>query len=141
MPTRPAAALLLALLLPLTAAAAEPAKAPFEFERFQLVVLMRAPTWKQLPDAEGEALQASHIAHLTRMGEAGKAMVCGPFGDQRDPTWRGACLYRVGTPDEARALAEEDPAVKAGQLRVEVVTWAVAKGVLAFPKAPPTQAK
>ena len=38
---------------------------------------------------------------------------------------------------EARALAEEDPTVKAGQLRLEAVTWWVGKGYMSFPKAPP----
>jgi uncharacterized protein YciI len=142
---RPAALLAAVTLAGLApgARAADPAPAPaqaapaFEFETFQLVLLMRAPTWKKLPDAEAQALQAQHIAHLTRMGEAGKAVVCGPFGNQKDPAYRGACIYRVATPEEARELAEADPVVKAGQLRIEAVTWAVGKGYMTFPKAPP----
>ena len=116
---------------------AQPGKAAFEFERFQLVLLVRAKTWKQLPEAEAEALQAAHIGHLEKMGLAGHAVVCGPFDDQRDPSLRGACIYRVGSAEEARALAEQDPTVKAGQLRIEAVTWYVGKGYMAFPKAPP----
>lgn len=141
------AALLAALLACLPAAAAEPAPAPapaapragFEFERFQLILLVRAPTWKKLPDAEAEALQAAHLAHLTRMGDEGKAVVCGPFADQQDVSFRGACIYRVGSADEARALAEQDPTVKAGQLRIEAVSWYVGKGHMTFPKAPSPQ--
>jgi len=135
----------LLLLAPAAAPAAEPAAPPpaasappkFEFETFQLVLLMRAPTWKKLPDEEAQALQAKHIGHLTKMGEAGKAVVCGPFGNQVDPAYRGACIYRVATPEEARALAEQDPVIQAGQLRAEVITWAVGKGYMTFPKAPP----
>jgi len=117
--------------------APEPAKAKYEFDTFQLILLVRAPTWKKLPDAEAEALQAKHIAHLTKMGEAGKAVACGPFGDQKDITFRGACIYRVASVEEARALAEQDPTVKAGQLRIEAVTWYVGQGLMAFPRAPP----
>jgi uncharacterized protein YciI len=141
------AALLAAALLPLRAyadapaaaapAAAPPKGAPFEMESFQLVLLERAATWKKLPDAEAEALQAAHLGHLKKMGEAGKAVVCGPFDKQEDPRFRGACIYAVATPEEARALAAEDPAVRAGQLRVEVMTWWVGKGYMTFPKAPP----
>lgn len=116
---------------------AAPKDAPFEMEPFQLVLLVRAPTWRRLADAEAEALQKAHIGHLTRMGELGKAAVCGPFGDQADVALRGACIYRVGSAAEARALAEEDPVVKAGQLRIEAVTWWVGKGYMTFPKAPP----
>jgi uncharacterized protein len=115
-------------------ATAAPKGAPFEMESFQLVLLMRAPTWKKLPDAEAKALQAAHLGHLTKMGEAGKAVVCGPFDRQQDPAFRGACLYAVKTPEEARELAAQDPTVVAGQLRVEVMTWWVGKGVMTFPK-------
>ena len=115
--------------------AAAPAAQKFEFETFQLVLLVRAPTWRKLPDAEAEALQAAHIGHLEKMGSAGKAVVCGPFGDQKDVALRGACIYRVGSADEARAFAEDDPVVKAGQLRIEAVTWYVGKGYMTFPKA------
>ncbi len=118
---------------PAAPAAVPPAR--FEFETFQLVLLVRPADRKEIPRAEAEAIQAQHLAHLTRMAESGKMMVAGPFGDQSDPSLRGACLYRVATAEEARALAEADPAVKAGRLRVEVVTWYVGKGYLAFPKA------
>jgi uncharacterized protein len=121
---------------PDASATAGPKGGPFEMESYQLVLLMRAPTWKKLPDAEAKALQAAHIAHLTKMGESGKAVVCGPFDQQQDPAFRGACLYAVKTPEEARALASGDPTVTAGQLRVEVMTWWVGKGYMTFPKTP-----
>ena len=114
-----------------------PADAPFEMESFQLVLLVRAPTYRQLPDEEAKALQAAHLGHLGKMWETGKAVVCGPFGKQQDPSFRGACLYAVRTVEEARALAEADPVVKAGQLRIEAMTWWVGKGYMTFPKTPP----
>jgi len=146
MPMRTLAALLLSLAgLPVQALAADPTRPPappdaapakFEFEQFQLVLLVRPADRKEIPEAEAEAIQKQHLAHLTKMGESGKMVVAGPFGDQRDASLRGACLYRVATAEEARALAEADPAVKAGRLRVEVVTWYVGKGYMTFPKAP-----
>jgi hypothetical protein len=38
----------------------------------------------------------------------------------------------LGT-DEVRRLAENDPAVKAGRLKVEIVRWYFEKGAVAFP--------
>jgi hypothetical protein len=142
---RPALAILLsaAILLPASPLAAddakpaEPAKAKFEFETVQLVLLVRAPTWKKLPDGEAQALQKAHIGHLEAMGAAGKMVVAGPVGDQTDPAYRGICVYRVGSAAEAKALAEQDPVVRAGQLRVEAMTWYFGKGYMTFPKAPP----
>jgi uncharacterized protein YciI len=118
------------------AAASAPEGAPFDMESFQLVLLVRAPTWKKLPDEEAKALQSAHLAHLEKMWQTGKAVVCGPFDNQADPAFRGACVYAVKTVEEARELAGQDPVVKAGQLRVEVMTWWVGKGYMTFPKTP-----
>ena len=117
---------------PLPALAAD---APFEMESVQLVLLLRAPTWKKLPAEESAALQKQHMAHLTAMGESGRMVVAGPLADQADPAYRGVCIYRVGSVAEARALAEQDPIVRAGQLRVEAMTWWFGKGYMTFPKA------
>jgi uncharacterized protein len=148
MPGAPARHVILAALVglaPWPVQGAEPARPSgpaqvdqrrFEMESFQLVLLMRPTDWKPIPDAEAEEIQKQHMAHLERMGQSGKMVIAGPFGAQRDPSFRGACLYRVATPEEARALAEADPAVKAGRLRVEVITWHVGKGYMTFPKAP-----
>ncbi|HEU4382625.1 MAG TPA: YciI family protein [Anaeromyxobacteraceae bacterium] len=114
----------------------EPPKPPFEMESFQLVLLRRGPHWTPEVTPAVEALQKRHIGHLEAMHQAGKMVIAGPLGDQPDPTLRGVCLYRVGSVDEARALAEQDPAVQAGRLKVEAMTWWVGKGHLAFPKAP-----
>jgi uncharacterized protein YciI len=131
----------IAALLAVAIAAASPPlptvadDAPFEMETVQLVLLLRAPTWKKLPAEESAALQKQHLAHLTAMGESGKMVVAGPLSDQADPAYRGVCIYRVGSVAEARALAEQDPVVKSGQLRVEAMTWWYGKGYMTFPKA------
>lgn len=142
-PTRHLLALLLALAaLPAAAQApapmppAEPAEEPFEFEQFQLVLLKRPAERPELPEEQVMEIQRRHIAHLTAMGEAGHLLVAGPFSDQEDESLRGLALYQVGSVEEARRLAEADPAVAAGRLEVEVMTLHVGKGYLAFPKRP-----
>ena len=130
-----------AALVALVAAASQ-APAPAqkrEFEKYQLVLLKRGPASSPEQTDESRRIQAEHLAHLTKLGESGKLVIAGPFADQPDPTLRGMCLYRVGSVEEARALAEADPAVKAGRLRVEALTWYVEKGYMTFPKAPPAQ--
>jgi uncharacterized protein YciI len=66
------------------------------------------------------------------MREQGHLLVAGPFRDQDDDTFRGMCLYALPLA-EARSLAESDPAVRAGRMRVEALTWLTQKGALAFP--------
>jgi uncharacterized protein YciI len=124
---------LLAALLPGPAGA----EGKLVFERWQLVLLKKGPAWSPEVTLEVERIQREHLAHLGRMAESGKMMVAGPFERSDDPDLRGLCVYRVGTAEEARALASEDPAVKAGRLAVSVVTWMAEKGALAFPLARP----
>jgi uncharacterized protein YciI len=106
---------------------------PSAMERYTLVILKR-PLNGGAKVADPEALQRQHIGHLQAMAKAGKLVVAGPFDDQPDPRLRGMCLYRAPV-EEARRLAEEDPAVKAGRLEVEVLSWWVEKGALTFPIA------
>lgn len=133
-----------ALLVPTVAFAApqdteaEPSEAaesaaPMEFDTYQLVLLKRPAERPELPEDEAARIQAAHIGHLGRMAEEGYLVAAGPFGDQENEALRGLALYRVGSVEEARRLAELDPAVQAGRLEVEVMTWYTEKGAVAFP--------
>jgi len=124
-----AAAVLLAIAGLAFAQATKPASnAPAEMTTYQLVFLVRGDPSVPADPAERAALQERHLGHLKAMHEAGKLVIAGPFLD--DNAIRGICVYRVPTPEEARTLAEADPAVKAGRLKVEVHPWMVQKGIL-----------
>ena len=74
------------------------------------------------------------------MADEGHMLVAGPFAQQFDDRLRGMCLYNPSlTPERVRELAEADPAVIAGRLKVEVMDWYTAKGALAFPLANRTE--
>ena len=103
-------------------------------ERYSLVLLRRGPRAEEFTDQELERLQDAHLGHLRAMREAGHLLVAGPFGDQPDETLRGICLYRPPL-EETRALAEQDPSVQAGRMRVEVLSWYVPEGELQFSAA------
>jgi uncharacterized protein len=125
------------------AAEAEPsaaAPAPFVFEQYQLVLLRRPAEPTEYPRERVMEIQRAHLAHMGALGEAGHLVVAGPFSDQEDETLRGLALYQVGSVEEARRMAEADPAVQAGRLEVEVVTWNVEEGYMTFPKRPPVAA-
>ena len=79
-----------------------------------------------------------HVAFGRHFGELeGHPNLKNPFSDQPDERLRGMCLYRVGSIERARELAGADPAVKAGRLEVQVLTWWVKSGRMVFPKAVP----
>jgi uncharacterized protein YciI len=127
--------LLLAVPVSALAEEAKPPAPPPNMESYQLVLLWRGPRWSPEVTPEVRRIQEEHIGHLKAMATSGKLVIAGPFSDQPDPALRGMCLYRAGSVAEARALAEKDPAVQAGRLRVEVLTWWVERGYMAFPKA------
>jgi uncharacterized protein len=94
-----------------------------------LVLLKRPADPPAMSEAELDALQEQHLAHLAALKSAGKIAVSGPLGDQPDESWRGMCLYRTSI-EESRELAEQDPSVHAGRLSVDVLTWWTQEGAL-----------
>ncbi|WP_298417621.1 hypothetical protein [uncultured Kordia sp.] len=73
-----------------------------------------------------DSLQGLHMAHLGKMYELGYADISGPFGDDGDI--RGITIYNVPTFEMADSLANSDPMVKAGRLKIEMHPWWAAKG-------------
>jgi uncharacterized protein YciI len=106
-----------------------------DFDSYTLVLLRRGDRAEGLSDEEVTTIQERHLAHLRAMRERGALAVAGPFGDQPDERLRGMCLYTVGI-DEARELAEQDPAVQAGRLAVEILTWYIPRGEVSFGSTP-----
>ena len=102
-----------------------------EFESYAFVLLRSGPNADAFTEAEKEQLQAAHLAHLDAMAAAGKLAGAGPFADRVDESLRGLCFYRCSL-EEARLLAEQDPAVQAGRMSVQVMTWLTKKGSVTF---------
>lgn len=107
---------------------AKAAEAGPEMEQVYLVLLRRGPIWTAEKTAESAAIQKAHMDNIGVQWKAKKLVIAGPMGEDGD--LRGIFVYRVGSLDEAKALAASDPAVKAGRLRAEVHPWWVGKGYL-----------
>ena len=91
-------------------------------------LLRRGPNWTAEETPETERLQAAHLAYGRQLVSDGKLILNGPMLDGGD--LRGLSVLRVGSLEEAQALAEADPAVQAGRLNAEVHPWMVFKGIL-----------
>jgi uncharacterized protein YciI len=99
-------------------------------------MLWRASDAPSLDDETAERIQAEHLGFLMEMQENGNVVTSGPLMDQPDVALRGVAFYRVGSLDEARRLAETDPAVVAGVLRVDVMTYWCRPGTMVKPGVP-----
>jgi hypothetical protein len=102
-----------------------------EFDRHTLVLLVRPPDAPELTDDEALRLQDAHLANQARLGDEGYVIAAGPFTDQDDERLRGVAVLSCDA-EKARELHASDPAVQAGRLGVEVLTWMVPKGNVRF---------
>lgn len=65
-----------------------------------------------------EALIRAHVAHLKRLEDAGRLLLCGPFDDGGG----GMAVIRAESLEAARTVAEADPFVASGLERYEIRT-------------------
>jgi len=103
------------------------ANAPLKLTTVYLAFLVRGPFQPPTPEAAAE-LQKAHLANINKLAEMKKLVVAGPFGD--DGYLRGIFVFKVATLEEAKALTETDPAVKAGRLVLDLHPWQVPEGSL-----------
>lgn len=110
-------------LLLLFSGVASGQKVAFDVSRikeYYLVLLKKGPDRSQ-DSAMVADLQMKHLAHLKSMYDTGNMYLVGPTDG--DPELLGICVYAVESKEKAYQLAAGDPAVKAGRLSVEVLSW------------------
>jgi uncharacterized protein YciI len=107
-----------------------PEKLPMK--EYQFAFLTKGPAWTAVATEDTKKLQVAHLANIKRLAEEGKLVAAGPFLDGGH--LRGVFVFDVGSIEAARALAETDPAVKAGRLSLEFHPWLLAEGMFPAPK-------
>jgi uncharacterized protein YciI len=69
-----------------------------------------------------DSLFAGHMKNISRLAEIGKLVVAGPL-KKNDKNYRGIFILNVTTLEEANALLETDPAIKANLLSSDLFQW------------------
>jgi uncharacterized protein len=105
------------------------------FDQHTLVLLVRPPDAPELSDEETAAVQDAHLASQAELHDKGHLIAAGPLAGQDDQRLRGISVLSVD-PETARRLYSADPAVRAGRLAVEVMTWIVPAGNIRFENVP-----
>lgn len=108
--------------------------ADIELESVTVLLLRWGDRAHEYSEDELDRLQEGHLAYLQRMRDEGHLLAAGPFEGQPEIGWRGFCFYRV-SPEEAVRLAQQDPSVQAGRMRVDAWTWFHKKGEVRYPLA------
>ena len=89
--------------------------------------ILRRP--KDAPDKspqELDELQKGHLANIVAMAQSGELFGAGPMLE--NGPIRGLLLFRTTDHKRIRELVARDPAVKAGRLALELLSWTVPKG-------------
>jgi uncharacterized protein YciI len=107
-------------------------------DQFQFVLLRTPDGAPEYDDENAARIQREHLAFYAALRESGDVVTNGPFREQPDETLRGLAIYAVASLDRARELAGSDPAVLAGRLEVEAMTWLCPPGGLSRPGTPIT---
>jgi uncharacterized protein YciI len=105
-----------------------------ELESYAFALLRRPTGAPVYPEEELERIQEEHLAHLAGLARAGTLLAAGPFSDQADEALRGLCVFATSV-GEARELLARDPAVLAGRLEADVMTWSTEKGSVSFQRS------
>ncbi len=87
---------------------------------YVLAFLKKGPNRDQ-DSTEAAELQIAHLNNINKLAEAGKLSLAGPF--MGDGDLRGIYIFNVKTIEEAEALTNTDPAIKAGRLIMELHQW------------------
>jgi uncharacterized protein YciI len=69
-----------------------------------------------------DSLFRGHMDNINRLAQSGKLVVAGPLG-KNDKTYRGIFILNAKTMEEANALLQMDPAIKANVFEAELFTW------------------
>ncbi len=90
--------------------------------RTYILVILKTGT-KNIEDKKVlDSLFKGHMENIGRLAAKGKLIVAGPFG-KNDKTYRGIFILNVKSIEEANALLETDPTIKAKVLEAELFKW------------------
>lgn len=106
-----------------------------KFDQHTVVLLVRPPDPPELPLDAVDRLQDAHLAHQAGLVEQGAVLAAGPFLGADDDRLRGFVVLSVD-PEMARELYANDPAVRAGRLVAQVMSWMVPEGNVRFEQVP-----
>ena len=102
-----------------------------KFDTYTMLLLVHPPDAPELSESEADALQDAHLAHQAELAEKGYVVATGPLVDQQDERLRGVAFMSVDQ-EKARTLYADDPAVRAGRLAIETMTWMTIAGNVRF---------
>lgn len=119
-----AATLALVLAVPIVADELSPRPS---MSSYQFGLLRKGPSWTARRTPATDSIQAGHMANINRMADEGVLVAAGPLLDNGD--LRGIFIFRADSTARLRELVARDPAVHAGRLVLDLLTWFAPTGI------------
>jgi len=88
--------------------------------QFQMAILRKGPQWSTTKPEDRNKILLQHRDSVVALFNSGKMVIAGPFGDETELA--GIFVLRA-TAEEAKALVDQDPAVKASLMSSELHPW------------------
>jgi uncharacterized protein YciI len=102
-----------------------------DFDQFTIGLLILRADAPKLSKREENALQDAHMAHLAKLHDEGLLLAAGPLLGSSDRDLRGLEIYK-GSPDQVKAVADQDPGVQLGRYTHQFLLWMVPRGAVSF---------
>jgi uncharacterized protein YciI len=108
-----------------------------ELVSFQMVLLRHTAAGRGFDEETRERIFREHLAYTLSMVAGGDQLAAGSVGDSpaEDEDICGLGFYQKESLDEVRRIIEQDPGVRQGLYRFEVMTWRTAPGTVTPPAA------
>ena len=120
---------LAAVLVP-AAVRAQDLPIPTEWSTHYAWLLVANPDYEARPDSVERSLTAAHIQYQLGLQRDGQAIAAGGLAPRDGDPVIGLTILRASSLEEAQALADADPAVRAGRIIARVREWWVPAGRL-----------
>lgn len=111
----------------------------YGMRKYVMAFLLRGDKVSEFTPEQRSEIQAGHMANIGKMADMGKLIVAGPFFGNDD--MRGIYIFDVQTIEEAKALTETDPAIKAGVLKMDLKEWYGSAALMMLPEIYPKVTK
>ncbi len=91
--------------------------------RTYMFVLLRSGS-SEVKDKEARTkLFKGHLQNIQRLADEGKLVVAGPFLKENERNYSGLFILNAKSQQEAKAMLDTDPAIKAKLLVPEIYEW------------------
>jgi uncharacterized protein YciI len=91
---------------------------PKDMTTYYVALYVRGPKFMADDSPDRQALTRRHLSYIRRMIEEKKYVFAGPLLDEGDK--QGLAIVSAASAEEAKRIAESDPAIAAGHMAIEL---------------------